>query len=893
MLNDEELETWLRRLGLSGAAQAEIRQVRGSEPSRHVHSGRSNVSGRYPSKKMGVTIQFESHRVELAAIYEIEHDSDVLEYYDQPPSIRLEYKSPKGRRLVVQHTPDYFVIRQASAGWEECKTEEDLHRLAEESPTRYCAEGEDWRCPPGEAYARQLGLYYRIRSSRDISWVFQRNIQFLEDYFGIDPGPSPAICERVLAYAEATPGVSVEDLIMVTEGFATPDDIYALIAESRIYVDLHAEPLAEPRRVQVFPTASAASVRRGAEASTRVRAPASLSLRVGEMVKWDGTIWRVVNVGERTVGLLGDEHALIELPVQVVHTLAHEGRITEVSPPSDSGPESEVWLRLSKASERDLKEANKRLACVGQYLGSEELPLEVHLLPRTTRRWAADYRRAERVLGCGYIGLLPKTSQRGNSVPKLSEGTRALMTEFIDKNYETLKQKSIMASWQALRLACEKAGSAAPTYKTFRLAIRQRPRFDQVLKRCGRRAAYQHEPFYWKLELITPRHGDRPFEIGHIDHTELDVECVCSSTGRVLGRPWMTLLTDAFSRRVLAAYLTFDPPSYRSCMMVLRECVRRQARLPQIVVVDGGPEFKGTYFETLLARYHCTKKTRPGAKARFGAVLERLFGVTNKQFVHNLRGNTQITRNVRQVTKGVNPKQQAVWPLKELDERLREYLYEIYETRDHPALGQTAREAFESGLARTGHRLHRIIPYDRELLIYTLPAPLRETAKVIPGRGVKIHYVYYWCDRFRDPMIEKRRVAVRYDPFNAGSAFAFVHDQWVECHSEYYAVFQGRSEKEVMLASQELRKQQQSHHQNFAVNSRKLAEFLESVEAEEALLLQRLRNQEARRLQSESHAVGESIEKKREELSEDTAGQVQGLSREAESDQPCETYEEL
>jgi putative transposase len=88
----------------------------------------------------------------------------------------------------------------------------------------------------------------------------------------------------------------------------------------------------------------------------------------------------------------------------------------------------------------------------------------------------------------------------------------------------------------------------------------------------------------------------------------------------------MTLLVDAFSRRILAMYLTFDPPSYRSCMMVLRDCVRRHARLPQFVVVDGGREFESTYFETLLARYECTKKTRPPAKARFGSLVERLFG---------------------------------------------------------------------------------------------------------------------------------------------------------------------------------------------------------------------------------------------------------------------------
>ena len=41
---------------------------------------------------MGVTIQFESHRVELAAIYELEHDQDVVEYYDQPPTFKLDYR---------------------------------------------------------------------------------------------------------------------------------------------------------------------------------------------------------------------------------------------------------------------------------------------------------------------------------------------------------------------------------------------------------------------------------------------------------------------------------------------------------------------------------------------------------------------------------------------------------------------------------------------------------------------------------------------------------------------------------------------------------------------------------------------------------------------------------
>jgi len=894
VLSEDELRLWLERSSLPEPARALIHRVRCSEPSRHVGGGRGNVSGRYPSKKMGVTIQFESHRVELAAIYEMEHDREVLEYYDQPPPIRLEYKSAKGRHLAVLHTPDYFVIRLTSAGWEECKTDQELSELTEKSPNRYRSENGCWRCPPGEVYAAALGLNYGVRSSGSINWIFQRNIQFLEDYFAIDAAPSPAIAERIQAYVRATPGIVLRELFQAAESFATPDDVYGLIASDHLRVDLRAVPLSEPDRVPVFPDAWAVPLQQtGGPPASAVTSP-SCSLRVGRTLKWDGRIWRIVNVGEKVVGLLGDDQVLNELPLDTIGRLVKAGRITEVNLAPASDFRAGVWDRLSKASEADLQECNERVGAVVRFLGGEGQPPERPAPSRTLRRWVAAYRNAERTLGCGYLGLLPRDTQRGNRTVKLPNEARTLMAEFIEKDYETLKQKTKTASWLALRLACEKQGIATPSYKTFSLAIRHRPRYSQVLKRSGHRAAYQHEAFHWELNLTTPRHGDRPFEIGHIDHTELDIECVCSLTGRVLGRPWMTLLTDAFSRRILAFYLTFDPPSYRSCMMVLRECVYRRARLPQVLVVDGGCEFQSTYFETLLARYECTKKTRPPAKARFGSVCERLFGTTNTQFLYNLQGNTQLTRNVRQVTKSVNPKRLAAWSFEELHKRLTQYLCEIYDCCDHPALSRTPREAYEAGLAQSGQRFHRIIPYDREFLIYTLPAPARGTAKIIPGQGFKVNYLYYWCDLFRDPLVEKTQAAVRYDPFDAGSAFAFVQNRWVECHSEYYAVFQGRSEREVMLASHELRKRRQNHTQRFPVTARRLAEFLESVEAEEKLLVQRLGDMEVRRVRSGLGTISERGPQNALTNLRGQSGSPEAATAPGEEHlQACETYGEL
>lgn len=97
MLSDAEFQQLIKQWGLSDEAQHLITTIRTSPPSRSVAGRVGNVCVRYPSRKMGFTIQAESHHVELAAIYGMEHDPDVLEYYDQPPPLTLTYPSPQGR----------------------------------------------------------------------------------------------------------------------------------------------------------------------------------------------------------------------------------------------------------------------------------------------------------------------------------------------------------------------------------------------------------------------------------------------------------------------------------------------------------------------------------------------------------------------------------------------------------------------------------------------------------------------------------------------------------------------------------------------------------------------------------------------------------------------------
>lgn len=91
---------------------------------------------------------------------------------------------------------------------------------------------------------------------------------------------------------------------------------------------------------------------------------------------------------------------------------------------------------------------------------------------------------------------------------------------------------------------------------------------------------------------------------------------------------------------------------------------------------------------------------------------------------------------------------------------------------------------------------------------------------------------------------------MRYDPYDAGQAYAFVKGVWVKCHSEHYHVFQGRTEREIMLASSELRKRQSRGGSVFNASAKKLAAFLTSVEAQETLLAQRLRDLETKKVLS-------------------------------------------
>ncbi|MEH1833279.1 MAG: transposase family protein [Nostoc sp.] len=562
------------------------------------------------------------------------------------------------------------------------------------------------------------------------------------------------------------------------------------------------------------------------------------------LLVWDSQLWTLVNLGETTTTLLPEVGQPMQLPTAFFLQLFDSSTINILTSEKQTTINERVRELMDAASPADLQRANRRFHLVQAYF-QHHTDIGKDIPQSTLSRWVKQFREASATFGCGYVGLLPRTNNRGNRLPKAPTDASVLLDKFITEHFETPRQAPAASVYRAYTRACERANIPPLSQRTFYTRLKKRPIYEQTLKRQGAKAAYPTEPIVLELAKTTPRHGDRPFAICHLDHTQLDIELRSKVSGRNLGRPWLTLLIDAYSRRILAVYLTFDPPSYRSCMMALRLCIQRFGRFPQSVVVDGGKEFHSVYFDTLLAWYHCIKKTRPGAKPRFGSVVERLFGTTNTEFIFNLLGNTQASKQPRQLTKVVDPKQLAVWTLADLYTYLCEWAYTIYDTSVHDSLGETPLQVYTDAIAATGEREHRRIAYNEDFLMATRPSTPKGNAKVQPGQGIKVNYLYYWNDAFRNPVVEKTKVSVRYDPFDMGVAYAYLEGRWVKCISQYYNTFAGRTEKEVLLAAQEIRQQDKRNAVSTNISAKRLADFIAAVQEHETLLMQRLRDLEA------------------------------------------------
>jgi hypothetical protein len=160
MLTDLEFLNWCDRLQLLEKTVELIQSIRTCQLARY-SSTVNRFSGWFPSEKMGLTIPYDSPKIcHMIELYE--KDRDVLEYYANSTRIYLDYESKSGRRVYHPYTPDFFVVRLNGAGWEDFNSEENLIKLAQNSPNRWFQEGGHWHQLPVENYVKTFNLFYKL-----------------------------------------------------------------------------------------------------------------------------------------------------------------------------------------------------------------------------------------------------------------------------------------------------------------------------------------------------------------------------------------------------------------------------------------------------------------------------------------------------------------------------------------------------------------------------------------------------------------------------------------------------------------------------------------------------------------------------------------------------------
>jgi putative transposase len=110
----------------------------------------------------------------------------------------------------------------------------------------------------------------------------------------------------------------------------------------------------------------------------------------------------------------------------------------------------------------------------------------------------------------------------------------------------------------------------------------------------------------------------------------------------------------------------------------------------------------------------------------------------------------------------------------------------------------------------------------------------------------------------KDPRVEGTKIPVRYDPFDASVAYAYIHKRWVKCTSQYRDALAGRSEKEFKIATQELRRSRANLRTRQSLTAKDLALFFEQPREHEKLAEQRRKDAALKRLQVNREKDGQA-----------------------------------
>lgn len=398
---------------------------------------------------------------------------------------------------------------------------------------------------------------------------------------------------------------------------------------------------------------------------------------------------------------------------------------------------------------------------------------EFSLHPNTLYGWLAMYE------GSGRLTSLMPRIRRDKGSRKLSDEIEAIIRGSIEEIYLTSQRKPVSRVCDDVRRRCLTAGLEPPHANTIRNRIAQLAEPQRAERRRGRKAAD---------EAFSPIQGsfpgaNWPLAVVQIDHTKLDIILVDDAHRRPIGRPWITLAIDVFSRMIAGFYVSFDPPGALSTGLCIAHAVLPKEQwlakhdldadwpvwgFPKTLHMDNAKEFRGLMLQKACAEYGIDIDWRPVARPHFGGHIERLLGTASKE-IHTLPGSTFSNPQQRGA---YDSEGKAALTLSEFEAWFAVYVAKVYHQRKHSTIGMSPLAKYREGVF--GNDQHpgvglpaRIADEDRLRLDLT---PFVE--RTIQDYGVVVDGVHYYHDVLRrwigakDPATakQKRKFTFRRDP---------------------------------------------------------------------------------------------------------------------------------
>lgn len=213
----------------------------------------------------------------------------------------------------------------------------------------------------------------------------------------------------------------------------------------------------------------------------------------------------------------------------------------------------------------------------------------------------------------------------------------------------------------------------------------------------------------------------RPLEEAEVDHTQLDL-LVCDNEGRILGRPWLTVIIDRYSRMILGFSLTFTPPSWVSVMEALRIALQPKEHLLESVCraigkdaafeftypcfgsierlfCDNGPEFRSASMKETERAINMQIIDLPRAAGWLKGRIERWFHSLNTGLVHLLPGTTKS--NPRAL-RNYKPMKHVELSFNDANWLITKFIVDHHHSTEHSETGEAPLVMWERGIREHG-----------------------------------------------------------------------------------------------------------------------------------------------------------------------------------------------